>query len=59
MQFPPQVYRLNQTYLTPLEILDAYAEAAEEFKQEHPDFFGAKYIYAPHRFHPPPEVADM
>lgn len=52
-------YFLNQTELTSFQILQAYQETTEQFVKDHPDFWGAKYIYAPHRFHAPEVIQEM
>lgn len=54
-----QVYHLNQSTLTSLEVLRAYKETTDQFLEDHPDFWGAKYIYAPHRFHAPEVVQEL
>ncbi|ODN05647.1 Adenosine deaminase CECR1, partial [Orchesella cincta] len=53
------VYTLNQTPLTTLETLRLFKETSDEFVRDHPDFWGAKYIYAPHRFHTPDTLQEM
>ncbi|CAG7641728.1 unnamed protein product [Allacma fusca] len=45
------VYSGDQTQLKAIEILKIREEVVNKFKAEHPDFWGGKYIYAPHRFH--------
>ncbi len=34
-------------------------ETTDQFLADYPDFFGAKYIYAPHRFHSPTNIGTM
>jgi len=36
-----------------------YKETTDRFVGDNPDFFGAKYIYAPHRFHPAEDIGKM
>jgi hypothetical protein len=34
-------------------------QETDRFLTDYPDFFGAKYIYAPHRFHAPVDIGKM
>ena len=42
---------MNQSLLTPLEVVKLYEQVTKQFMTMNPDFWGAKSIYAPHRFH--------
>merc|ERR1712071_380113 len=45
----PEVYELNGTVLDPYQVTALYRDVFDEFQRDHPDFSGAKIIYAPHR----------
>nr|ARK19856.1 adenosine deaminase [Ampulex compressa] len=45
----PTLYELNGTTYSPLEVAGIYQNIVNRFKKDHPDFFGAKLIYAPVR----------
>ncbi len=40
---------LNGTLLNEFQVVGLYKQAFDQFKQDHPDFGGAKIIYAPLR----------
>jgi adenosine deaminase CECR1 len=44
-----KVYVLNGTTLDPFQVVALYEEAFDRFTRDHPDFGGAKIIYAPVR----------
>lgn len=46
----PEVYDLDGKIYSPEEIIQMYYEETEQFKEKHPDFIGAKFIYAPGRY---------
>jgi adenosine deaminase CECR1 len=46
----PDVYNLEGKQFTKSEIVGMYKQIAHEFKEEHPDFIGVKFIYAPIKF---------
>ncbi|EAT42834.1 AAEL005672-PA [Aedes aegypti] len=46
----PDVYDLDGKIYSAEEIVQMYYEETEEFKSNHPEFIGAKFIYAPGRF---------
>jgi adenosine deaminase CECR1 len=50
------VYHLNQTVLSAIDTLKLYKEVTDEFVANNPDFWGGKFIYAPHRFQSPAEI---
>ncbi|XP_026474204.1 adenosine deaminase 2-like [Ctenocephalides felis] len=45
----PNVYRLDGTELKEKEVCQLYVDTLNKFKNQHPTFFGARFIYAPHR----------
>ncbi|XP_015176244.1 PREDICTED: adenosine deaminase CECR1-like [Polistes dominula] len=45
----PNLYDLNGTVYSQLETVEVYKKITERFVSEHPDFIGAKLIYAPYR----------
>ncbi|XP_049879501.1 adenosine deaminase 2-like [Pectinophora gossypiella] len=45
----PNLYELDGTVYDPLITAKAYKKTIERFKKDHPDFYGAKLIYAPPR----------
>ncbi|KXJ73474.1 adenosine deaminase 2 [Aedes albopictus] len=45
----PPVYDLEGKVYSPEEIVQIYYDLSEKFKQQHPDFVGVKFIYAPIR----------
>lgn len=47
----PTVYELNGTTYNKLEVVQIYQNVIQKFKETHPDFVGARLIYAPLR-HP-------
>lgn len=53
------VYNLDQTELTEFEALTLFKEVTDEFVANNPNFWGGKYIYAPHRFHPNSQIQNM
>jgi adenosine deaminase CECR1 len=53
------IYRLDQTELSAIETLRVLKEETDRFLGDYPDFFGAKYIYAPHRFNTPGDIGNM
>lgn len=44
-----KVYEMDGTVYSPAEVVQIYVDTIDEYKQENPDFFGAKLIYAPWR----------
>lgn len=45
----PDVYDLSGKIYTPLEVVGLYNETLAQFKNDYPDFWGARLIYAPVR----------
>lgn len=45
----PEVYELNGTTYDPEGVVGLYLETLADFKSDYPDFFGARFIYAPSR----------
>jgi len=45
----PETYDLEGTKYGPIQTAQMYVDVLKEFKQKHPDFIGAKFIYAPMR----------
>ncbi|XP_050353355.1 adenosine deaminase 2-A-like [Nymphalis io] len=45
----PNLYELDGTLYAPLITAKTYRKTIEKFKKDHPDFIGAKLIYAPSR----------
>ncbi|KAF5299661.1 hypothetical protein FQA39_LY11456 [Lamprigera yunnana] len=45
----PIVYELNGTTYDPIQVTGIYKKIMEDFKHDHPDFLGARMIYAPRR----------
>ncbi|XP_018325315.1 adenosine deaminase 2-like [Agrilus planipennis] len=45
----PEVYELNGTVYDEVEVAGLYINVLKKFKEDHPDFVGAKFIYAPMR----------
>ncbi|XP_025828831.1 adenosine deaminase 2-like [Agrilus planipennis] len=45
----PSVYELNGTVYDEIEVAGMYINVLEKFKEDHPDFVGAKFIYGPVR----------
>ncbi|XP_057319607.1 adenosine deaminase 2-like [Microplitis mediator] len=43
----PTLYELNRTQYEMMDVLRIYNEVAERFKNDHPDFIGAKVIFSP------------
>ncbi|KAB0792371.1 hypothetical protein PPYR_14330 [Photinus pyralis] len=50
------VYEINGKEYSEIETAGIYRFAVEEFKRDHPDFIGAKFIYAPMRMATTEEV---
>ena len=44
-----QVYNLDGTMLTPVQVTQLYKDTFDRFKTDYPDFSGAKIIFAPLR----------
>lgn len=47
--FLPDVYDINGHIYSKLEVLGMYVNTLKRFQADHPDFFGARFIYAPNR----------
>ncbi|XP_066599285.1 adenosine deaminase 2-like [Prorops nasuta] len=45
----PPLYDLDGTTYGPIDVARIYKQVTERFSRDHPDFFGAKIIYAPFR----------
>ncbi|XP_018334573.1 adenosine deaminase 2-A-like [Agrilus planipennis] len=45
----PQVYELNGTVYDGVDVAGLYVNVLKKFKQDYPDFVGAKFIYTPLR----------
>ncbi|XP_057654421.1 adenosine deaminase 2-like [Diorhabda carinulata] len=47
--FLPEVYDIDGNIYSKLEVLGMYVHTFKKFQTDHPDFFGARFIYAPNR----------
>uniref|UniRef100_A0A336K6N7 Adenosine deaminase n=1 Tax=Culicoides sonorensis TaxID=179676 RepID=A0A336K6N7_CULSO len=45
----PNVYSINGTVYSPVQVVQLYVEVLEKFKREHPTFINAKLIFSPAR----------
>lgn len=45
----PEVYSINGTVYTPIQVVELYLEVLEKFKREHSTFINSKFIFAPSR----------
>ncbi|KAF2887287.1 hypothetical protein ILUMI_18886 [Ignelater luminosus] len=45
----PAMYDLNETVYGPMQVAGIYKEVVDQFKKDHPNFIGARFIYAPSR----------
>ena len=54
-----QIYRLDQSELSPAETLGIYESTTNEFIARNPGFWGAKFIITPIRFYSPEKMGQM
>lgn len=45
----PDMYDLEGNTYKGVEVVGIYRDVVEKFKKDHPDFYGARFIYAPNR----------